>query len=376
MKEKTLNFFKKYYLDIIFLILFIALCFIIFVPFATIPTLDGSERVVYLFDCILGCSVNIDGTTYSLMNSGIIFIIALASYFISLATFGVGFYFQNLKNNKKISTILYVFSIILLGITTIIYALGGLLIPIATGMPIGDENTGSTTTEFGAYLLSCSIIMMFILLSKTLDENKYSIKELCETAILVAIAVVLDQFAKIQMQGNGGSISISPVPLFIIGIRYGGLKGFIASSFYFGFITCLADGYGIQTYPFDYLVALSGYGFVGFFFNLFQKIRSKKETKLNKIIFSNISSLIVAGVLVMIVRYVGHMISGYILYPTMSLLENFLYQTSYVPLTALISTVIMICLLEPVMYINKLYPVKRNIVKIGEEENIETVTNE
>ena len=58
-------------------------------------------------------------------------------------------------------------------------------------------------------------------------------------------------------------------------------------------------------------------------------IRFEKHTeKQNKLkIPGYIISLIISGIIIMIVRYIGHIISGLILYPTMGLLDNFIYQS-------------------------------------------------
>ena len=130
------------------------------------------------------------------------------------------------------------------------------------------------STLFSIIVIVLTCLIGLLLASKLFEGIKYSIQEICETAILVGLAVVLDQFVKIPVQANGGSISFAPVPLFIIAMRYGGLKGFIASGLFFGLITCLLDGYGFQCFPFDYFIALCGYGLIGTFVNFFNKFNT------------------------------------------------------------------------------------------------------
>ena len=366
--EKIKNFIKNYSFEILFTILFLGLFFFSFLNYATIPTSDGVGVNLNLFELYSGINVTVNSEIYSLKSASIPFILGLIFYLISFVLVVINSF---IKDKRKIQYILYIVSLILLVIFGFIYVLGGLLIPVIAGVPVGDSNLGTTNLGFGIYLIVFLIFMGILLFSKILERNQYSIKELCETAILVAVAVVLDQFAKIPVQANGGSISLSAVPLFIIAIRYGAFKGFMASSLFFGFITCLADGYGIQTYPFDYFVALSGYGIIGLFYNLNTKYFEKHTEKQNKLkIPGYIISLIISGIIIMIIRYIGHIISGLILYPTMSLLDNFIYQSTYVPLSVWTSIGVTIFLLGPIMYINKIYPVKKKeMLKVENNQN-------
>ena len=85
--------------------------------------------------------------------------------------------------------------------------------------------------------------------SKTLDDNKLMIKDIVEIAIFVSFAIVLDlPFFKIRIGANGGSISLVMIPLCIIALRKGTIKGFIAAGFVYGILNCLLDGYGIVYY--------------------------------------------------------------------------------------------------------------------------------
>ena len=138
-------------------------------------------------------------------------------------------------------------------------------------------------------------------------------------------------------------------------------------------MTCLLDGYGFQTFPFDYLVALSGYGLVGTFFNFAKRFYKDIEDpqKYNKMQFSySAIFVLLAAIPVMVIRYAGHMISATILYgydPINDFLANFIYQSTYVPGAVGCSIAGMLLLLEPVIMINKLFPVK-TVGTIGEDE--------
>ena len=97
------------------------------------------------------------------------------------------------------------------------------------------------------------------------DTFKYSVRDICESAILVALAIILKKFVKINVGETGGSINLGMLPLFIIALRQGWFKGFIASGIVFGLIACTIDGYGFHTYPMEYLIGFGAAGILGVF---------------------------------------------------------------------------------------------------------------
>ena len=93
----------------------------------------------------------------------------------------------------------------------------------------------------------------------------FSVKDLAEIGIMVGLAIALSlPWLKIPIAVNGGSVNISMLPMFVVALRHGPFKAFIASGIVFGLITCLLDGYGIVTYPMEYLVAFGAIAFMGF----------------------------------------------------------------------------------------------------------------
>lgn len=86
----------------------------------------------------------------------------------------------------------------------------------------------------------------------------FSVYDMCEIGLLVAAAIVLDlPFLKFKLFSNGGSISLTMLPLFILAIRQGPFKGFLAAGVIYGCIDCLIDGNPASSIPLDYLL---GYG--------------------------------------------------------------------------------------------------------------------
>ena len=95
------------------------------------------------------------------------------------------------------------------------------------------------------------------------DTFTFSVRDICEIAIFVALAVVFDVFVKIEIGITGGSLNIAMLPLFIIALRQGWFKGFLAGGVVFGLITCALDGYGFATYPLEYFLGFGSVGLLG-----------------------------------------------------------------------------------------------------------------
>lgn len=366
--------------EIVFGVLFVATLLILIIPFGSVSFALNKGAVgnvpattlVGFYNVLFG-SITIDGTAFNLVNTRIVFIVTLVVLILSVATMFLGWFFA--KKNKKLSFSLYgVTFLFVIGVFFALTLSGFYAFSIDNlSTAIYGVDGSSTTTAFGVCAVIAGLGMMFASLSRMFEFKKYTIREMSETAILIALAVVLDKFARIPIQANGGSINFSAIPLFIIAVRYGGFKGFIASSFIFGFITCLIDGYGLQTYPFDYFVALSGYSIVGIFYNAVNNYYAKKKLELRlanngKDVTSDNSfavkenlfkvlSIILAGVLVMVVRYFGHMTSGAILYQPITFVDNFIYQSTYVPVSVWISVAGMLILYKPIELINRVFPV-------------------
>lgn len=366
--------------EIVFGVLFVATLLILIIPFGSVSFALNKGAVgnipattlVGFYNVLFG-SITIDGTAFNLINTRIVFIVTLVVLILSVATMFLGWFFA--KKNKKLSFSLYgVTFLFVIGVFFALTLSGFYAFSIDNlSTAIYGVDGSSTTTAFGVCAVIAGLGMMFASLSRMFEFKKYTIREMSETAILIALAVVLDKFARIPIQANGGSINFSAIPLFIIAVRYGGFKGFIASSFIFGFITCLIDGYGLQTYPFDYFVALSGYSIVGIFYNAVNNYYAKKklelrlanngETVTNENPFAvkenifKVVAIILGGFCAMVVRYFGHMTSGAILYQPITFVDNFIYQSTYVPVSVWISVAGMLILYKPIELINRVFPV-------------------
>lgn len=103
------------------------------------------------------------------------------------------------------------------------------------------------------------------------------IKKISETAILISLAITFDIISKaipfLNMH-QGGHVSISMLPLLIIGIRNGYKYGFIGG-FVYAIINFMLDGFFLHwgSIFFDYIFAFSIFGITGFFKNKIKNVK-------------------------------------------------------------------------------------------------------
>lgn len=167
----------------------------------------------------------------------------------------------------------------------------------------------------------------------------FNLKDITEIGILTALAVVFDLFVKIPTAIAGGSVGIAMIPLIIIAVHKGWFKGFIAGGVIFGLITCLTDGYGFATFPFDYFFAFGGVAVVGLFKDL---VITEKETAMNSVWFA------VGIIACFAIRFVSSTISGMIVYGA-TFVESVVYQLSYIPGTLLIDGILLLAMLPALL---------------------------
>ena len=178
---------------------------------------------------------------------------------------------------------------------------------------------------------------------------KITVQEMVETAMLVALAIILDlPFLKFRIGQNGGSVSFTMVPLFILAIRRGPIKGFIGCGIIYGIITCGIDGWGIQTFPFDYLLGYGSIAIAGFFEKPI--LESKNEWK-------GLLFLIIAVFLGCFGRFVFATISSMVLYEY-AFVPALVYNISYIGISAGFVIALMLILYKPFLLVNNRFPTK------------------
>jgi thiamine transporter len=96
--------------------------------------------------------------------------------------------------------------------------------------------------------------------------KKTNLRALCEGAVFLALALVLN-FLKLYQLPNGGSVDLAMVPVFLFALRWGCGWGLL-EGFLFGLLQMFIDGavaWGWQSLLLDYLVAFTPLGLAGLF---------------------------------------------------------------------------------------------------------------
>lgn len=192
------------------------------------------------------------------------------------------------------------------------------------------------------------IVLAFIYLRHIFTTVNVTVKDIAEMASLVGLALVLDlAIFKLKVVPNGGSISLAMFPLFVLALRKGPLKGVIACGIVYGFINCLIDGYGLITYPLDYLLGFGSIALAGFF----KPFVFNKE---GKITVQSCLFLVLAVFVGCFGRFVASTISGILVYQT-NFVESMWYQLSYIGPSSAIVLVALFLLYKPLIVINSKY---------------------
>ena len=127
-------------------------------------------------------------------------------------------------------------------------------------------------------------------------NSHMKLRGLCEGAIMLALALVLNML-KLYQFPNGGSIDLAMIPIFLFALRWGCGWG-LMEGFLFGLLQMLYDGavaWGWQSLLLDYLVAFTPLGLAG--------------------LFRGRGKLIYVGILIgCVARFIVHFISGVTIY--------------------------------------------------------------
>jgi len=201
-----------------------------------------------------------------------------------------------------------------------------------------------SSLEFASYLYIIYFFFLSLLTYSMYErKEKYSTREIVEIGLLIAFAVVLDfKIFKIPVQANGGSISLSMLPLIVIALRFGVIKGFIASGLIYGFITCAIDGYGFIYFPFDYLL---GFGSLCIFGVLKDKIFKNRYIK-------DVFLILICLIIAFVLRTLSSTISGIVFYK-LNFVSSLIYQLTYLPLSFVACFVVLVLLYKPICYIQR-----------------------
>ena len=196
-------------------------------------------------------------------------------------------------------------------------------------------------------MLSC-MLAVFSLIGASGYSRSRSVKTIAEDGVLIASAFVLN-FIRIPIAPTAGSINLQMLPLMIIALRRGPLDGFVAGGIVYGLLTCLTDGYGLATYPFDYLIGFGSVAVLGFFRNL---VLGKDQTTYN---VKGMVFLTIGVILSTFVRFVGGCTSSMVLYGY-DLVAAMVYNYIYIFVSGGLVLAVLLILYGPLVRINRLFP--------------------
>lgn len=106
-------------------------------------------------------------------------------------------------------------------------------------------------------------------MSTKATKSRLYVRALCEGAIMLAVAIVLNYLSKIVFKNlpNGGSVTLAMFPILFYAHRWGVGQGLLIG-FAYGLLDMLVDGgyaWGWQSILLDYLVAYTALGVGGLF---------------------------------------------------------------------------------------------------------------
>ncbi len=188
------------------------------------------------------------------------------------------------------------------------------------------------------------ILLLAVIALIGVNGKKYDAKKIAFAGICVSMSFTL-AFIKVSPIVYSGSITLASfVPVLIFAYAYGPIEGFLIGLIH-GLLNFVEDPYILTpaTFIFDYLLAFTGIGFMGFF----GKMHKKKSAL----------PVILGGLCVFSFRFIAHLCSGMIFFmqdsvwvslPAWAMRNaftySFIYQCIYVPADALIATGVLIAL--------------------------------
>lgn len=188
-------------------------------------------------------------------------------------------------------------------------------------------------------------------LSDSYSNNEMSVRDIAEEGMLVAMAWVLNLITLFKAP-TGGSVNLQMLPLFLLALRHGPTHGLIAGGIVYGLISCMTDGYGLQTYPFDYLIGFGSIVVIG----LFKPLIFNGNTNYNP---KSELFLLLAGVFATFIRLVGSTLSSMILYEV-PFVDSLIYNSIYIPVSGGIALGIIMLLFGPLAKLNARFPIKHS----------------
>ena len=219
------------------------------------------------------------------------------------------------------------------------------------------ENYHSADVGYGTALsLLLATAGAFTSLATTGKKYGDNVRAITEDGILIALAFVFN-FIKLPISTGAGSINLQMLPLFLIALRRGPLHGFISGGIVYGMLTCLTDGYGLFTYPFDYLIGFGSVAVMGFFSKLIMPSR-KDAASWGHYSIKGELYLLLAGLLATAVRFLGSSVSSMVFYE-LDFPAACVYNAIYIPVSGAIALAVLMVLYGPLCHINAMFPTEQ-----------------
>lgn len=160
---------------------------------------------------------------------------------------------------------------------------------------------------------------------------------MAEVAVMTAIAIVLNKITPLQIWPNGGSVTLSMIPVAAVALRRGIKAGAVCGGIT-GLILLLMGGYVIHPVQavLDYPVAFAALGFAGLV-----ALKDKAARK-RQLTWMSLSVVLGGGL-----RLLAHFLSGVIFFKAYTpvgqslYLYSFLYNLSYILPEVILTIVVM-----------------------------------
>ena len=219
------------------------------------------------------------------------------------------------------------------------------------------------TTNVVKWISVGGVVVLFlaILLMGFFSQKRWDTKQLAFAGVCVATSFIL-AFVKIKPVQSGGSVTLASfVPVMLFAYIYGWKSGFIVGLIH-GLLNFIESPYILNaaTFIFDYLLAFTSIGVMGFF----GKMRRKKKGAI---------PLVLGAVCVFALRFLFHFFSGAIFFienavwvefPSWAVsnacIYSFIYQCVYIPADAVVAilALILLCKAGVVDFLTKRLRVK------------------
>lgn len=178
--------------------------------------------------------------------------------------------------------------------------------------------------------------------------KKWNTKMLVEAGIMIAIALVLDQFTIYQAPQGGSVTPGSMVAIFIFAFRWGASSG-ITVGMAFGLLQLLLGGYVFSPIQaiLEYPIAFACLGLAGLFSDKVSSFKDKDKLGIALGVFLGLG-----------LRFTCHLLAGVIFFGEYAGTQNpwiysLLYQASYLVPEFIITTIVLYLLRKPLSKISK-----------------------